>query len=245
MHSTSKTCRITLRVTAMHNQSLESSAKLVANLIEAYLLPTVLNEWHIQLNLPLKADQFVPFKFGNVQSPNILYTLGGAKSPNSFRKAHKKNERRRLIYPKKLSHIGTRLKKLFRINYQFAAFLRRSIKKMNFWYSQFTTESALKRTEIFRSTTSLHSKEKSRKGKNQTLNFFAVVEKNNFQVRKRWRKLLHFITIRVFTYKNSDVFYPIKPIYVCKYPSNQNFIHSERRTETCWQDIAETWLVDI
>ena len=66
-----------------------NSAKYVINLIKFYLLPILINERNMEPTVIKKANQFVPFKFGDVQFLEIMKFLGGATSLDPFLKAYK------------------------------------------------------------------------------------------------------------------------------------------------------------
>ena len=66
-----------------------NSAKYDINLIKSYLLPILINERNMEPTVIIKANQFVFFKFSDVQLPDNMNFLGGATSLNSFLKAHK------------------------------------------------------------------------------------------------------------------------------------------------------------
>ena len=66
-----------------------NSAKYNINLIKSYLLPILVNERDIEPTVMKKANQFVSFKFGDIQSLDIMNFLGGATSLDSFLKAYK------------------------------------------------------------------------------------------------------------------------------------------------------------
>ena len=69
-----------------------NSAKYDINLTEPYLLPILINERNMEPIVIKKANQFVSFKFGEVQLLDILNFLGGATSLDSFLKAYKTAE---------------------------------------------------------------------------------------------------------------------------------------------------------
>ena len=69
-----------------------NSAKYDINLIKSYLLPILVNERDIELTVIKKANQFVSFKFGDIQLLDIMNFLGGATSLDSFLKAYKTKE---------------------------------------------------------------------------------------------------------------------------------------------------------
>ena len=69
-----------------------NSAKYDINLIKSYLLPILINERNMEPIVIKKANQFVSFKFGDVQLPDIMNFLGGATSLHSFLKAYKTAE---------------------------------------------------------------------------------------------------------------------------------------------------------
>ena len=70
------------------------SAEYDINLIKSYLLPFPINERNVEPTVIKKADQFVSFKFGDVQLLYIinLNFLGGATSLDSFLRAYKTSE---------------------------------------------------------------------------------------------------------------------------------------------------------
>ena len=65
------------------------SAKYDLNLIKSYLLPILVNERDIEHTVIKKANQFISFKFGDIQLLDIINFLGGATRPDSFLKAYK------------------------------------------------------------------------------------------------------------------------------------------------------------
>ena len=69
-----------------------NSAKYEINLIKLYLLPILVNEQQIEPTVIKKANQFVSFKFRDVQLLDIMNFLGGATSLDSFLKAYKTEE---------------------------------------------------------------------------------------------------------------------------------------------------------
>ena len=69
-----------------------NSTKNDINLIKSYLLPILVNERQIEPTLIKKTNQFVSFKFGEVQLLDIMNFLGGATSLDSFLKAYKTEE---------------------------------------------------------------------------------------------------------------------------------------------------------
>ena len=69
-----------------------NSAKYDINLIKSYLLPILINERNMEPTVIKKANQFVSFKFGDVQLLYIMNFLGGATSLHSFLKAYKTAE---------------------------------------------------------------------------------------------------------------------------------------------------------
>ena len=69
-----------------------NSAKYDMNLIKSYLLPILINERNMEPIVIKKANQFVSFKFGDVQLLAIMNFLGGATSLDSILKAYKTAE---------------------------------------------------------------------------------------------------------------------------------------------------------
>ena len=74
-----------------------NSAKYDLNLIKSYLLPILINEREIENTVIKKTNQFISFKFGDVQLLDILNFLGGATSLDSFLKAYKTSETKRFF----------------------------------------------------------------------------------------------------------------------------------------------------
>ena len=66
-----------------------NSAKYDTNLIKSYLFIILINETNMEPSVIIKSDQFVSFKFGDVQVLDIMKFLGGATSLDSFLKAYK------------------------------------------------------------------------------------------------------------------------------------------------------------
>ena len=69
-----------------------NSAKIDINLMKSYLLPILVNERDIEPTVIKKANQFVSFKFGDIQLLDIMNFLGGATSLDSFLTAYKTKE---------------------------------------------------------------------------------------------------------------------------------------------------------
>ena len=66
-----------------------NSAKYDVNLIKSYLLLILVNERGIESTVIKKANQFVSFKFGDIQLLDFMNFLGGATSLDSFLEAYK------------------------------------------------------------------------------------------------------------------------------------------------------------
>ena len=69
-----------------------NSAKYDLNLTKSYLLPILFNERDIEPTVIKKANQFISFKFGDIQLVDIKNFLGGATSLDSFLQAYKTSE---------------------------------------------------------------------------------------------------------------------------------------------------------
>ena len=61
-----------------------NSAKYDLKLIKSYLLPVLVNEWNIGPTVIKKVNQFISFRFGDIQLLDIMNFLGGTTSPGSF-----------------------------------------------------------------------------------------------------------------------------------------------------------------
>ena len=69
-----------------------NSAKYDINLIKWYLVPILVKERDIEPTVIKKANQFVSFKFEDIQLLDIMNILGGATSLDSFLKTYKSKE---------------------------------------------------------------------------------------------------------------------------------------------------------
>ena len=69
-----------------------NSAKYGFNLIKSFLLPILFNERDIEPTVIKKANQFISFKFGDIQLLDIMKFLGGATSLDYFLKAYTTSE---------------------------------------------------------------------------------------------------------------------------------------------------------
>ena len=69
-----------------------NSAKYDINLIKSCLLPILINERNMEPTVIKKANQFVSFKFGDIQLLDIMNFLGRATSLDSFPEAYKTAE---------------------------------------------------------------------------------------------------------------------------------------------------------
>ena len=74
-----------------------NSAKYDLNLIKSYLLPILVNERDIEPTVIKEANQFISFKFGDVQLLDIMNFHGGATSLDSFLKSYKTSETKTLF----------------------------------------------------------------------------------------------------------------------------------------------------
>ena len=69
-----------------------NSAKYDLNFEKSYLLPILVNERNIEPTVIKKTNQFICFKFGDVQFFDTMNILGGATSLDSSLKANKTSE---------------------------------------------------------------------------------------------------------------------------------------------------------
>ena len=61
-----------------------NGAKCDPNLIKSYFLPTLVNERDIKPTVNKKANQFISFKFADIQQLDTIKVLGGVISLDSF-----------------------------------------------------------------------------------------------------------------------------------------------------------------
>ena len=74
-----------------------NSAKYDLNVVKYYLLIILVNERNIEPTVIKKANQFISFKFGDIELLDIMSFLGGATSLDSFLKAYKTSETKRFF----------------------------------------------------------------------------------------------------------------------------------------------------
>ena len=85
-----------------------NSARYDLNSIKSYLLPILVNERDLEPTFIRKANQFICFKFGDIQPLDIMNFLGGATNLDSFLNAYKTSETKRFFpyewfdYPDKM-----------------------------------------------------------------------------------------------------------------------------------------------
>ena len=69
-----------------------NSGRYDLNLIKSYLIPYLIFEKEIESTVIKKANDFISFKFGDVQFLDIMKFLGGATALDSFLKTYKASE---------------------------------------------------------------------------------------------------------------------------------------------------------
>ena len=74
-----------------------NSSKYDLNFIKSYSLPISVHERDNEPTVIKQANQFISFKLGDIELLDILNFLGGAKSLDSFLKAHKTSETKRFF----------------------------------------------------------------------------------------------------------------------------------------------------
>ena len=71
-----------------------NSANSDFNLVKSFLLPILVNERDIELTVITKTDQFILFKFGDIQLLDVMKIRGGATNLNPFSKANKTSDKK-------------------------------------------------------------------------------------------------------------------------------------------------------
>ena len=69
-----------------------NSGRYDLNLIKSYLIPYLIRDKEQETSVIKKANDFISFKFGDVQFLDIMKFLGGATTLDSFLKAYKASE---------------------------------------------------------------------------------------------------------------------------------------------------------
>ena len=91
------THRNILSATVTFHQSLDLTAQNDIILIKSFLPAILVNERGIEPMVIKKDNQFVSFKFGDIQLFDIMNFLGGAASLDSFLRAYKTKETKSFI----------------------------------------------------------------------------------------------------------------------------------------------------
>ena len=81
-----------------------NSAKYDLKLIKSFMLTILVNERNIEVTVNKKANQFISFKFGDIQLLDIMIFLGGATSLDSFFNSYKISETKRFFPYKWFDH---------------------------------------------------------------------------------------------------------------------------------------------
>ena len=117
-----------------------NSTKKDLNLIKSYLLPILVNERSFERTVIKKANQFISFKFGDIQLLGIMKFLGGAKSLDSFLKANKTSDTKRIFpyewfdHPDKLQNPELPLMMLSTVNFAAATLSKPNTQTMlTYW----------------------------------------------------------------------------------------------------------------
>ena len=74
-----------------------NSGRYDLNLTESYLIPYLIRDKEQETSVIKKANDFISFKFGDVQFLDIMMFLGGATTLDSFLKAYKASETKRFF----------------------------------------------------------------------------------------------------------------------------------------------------
>ena len=113
-----------------------NSAKYDLNLMKSYLLPILLNERDIEPTVIKKANQFISFKFGDIQLLDIMNFLGGTRSLHSFLKAYKAAKTKRFLpyerfdHPDKMPHTERPPYDAFSVNFVAVTLLKPNTRTM-------------------------------------------------------------------------------------------------------------------
>ena len=170
-----------------------NSGKYDLNLIKAYLIPYLLNDRDIQPTVIKKANQFISFKFGDIQFLDILKILAGATSLDFFLKAYQSEETKG-YFPYEWFDSFTKLDCNHLPPYEFFFSKLKNLNPLEKDFSQFkkTMESGKKEFDFLRE---LGLKEKPLSGK-----------ENNALLEKVWM-MEKMTTFRDFLrwYNNKDV----------------------------------------
>ena len=113
-----------------------NSAKYDLNLIKSYLLPILVNERDIEPTVIKKTNEFISFKFGDIQQLDIMKFLGGPTKLDSFLKAYRTSRTTELFPyewfdpPDKIQKNDIPHMTLFTVNFLAVKFLKPNTRTM-------------------------------------------------------------------------------------------------------------------
>ena len=123
-----------------------NSERYDLNLIKSYLLPILVNEREIEPTVIKKANQFISFKFGDIQLLCIMNFPGGATSLDSFLKAYRNSETKgffpyeRFDTPDKMQNTELPHMTPFTVNFVEVTLLKLKTRNNNLLENELTTE---------------------------------------------------------------------------------------------------------
>ena len=236
-----------------------NSAKYDINLIKSYLLPILINERNMEPIVIWKANEFVSFKFGDVQLLDIINFLGGATSLDSFLKAYKISETRG-FFPYEWFDCPQNVNNSEILHYDAFFSKLRNVSPLEKDYSDYQTlfNSGLKIEEAL-SKMKLSQPPPSGEENYQYLldnwnhenmctfkDFYAGTTTKRLSRHSRLCKnCLLFITRKELTCLSSGVHLRIWRIFVSINLPAPNSIHLLKPIKTCCKGFEKIWLVDL
>ena len=232
-----------------------NSAKYDINLIKSYLLPILVNERDIEPTVIKKANQFVSFKFGDIQLLDIMNFLGGATSLDSFLKAYKTKETKGFFRyawfdcPEKINNKELPPYDSFFSSLRNSNPLEKDYDFQNLVNSGLTTEQAvikLRMDRILPTGAGNHSYLQS-VWENINMQFFSDFFKwyNNKDVvptLEAMQKMIEFYHNKGIDMLKLGCALPNLPIFVCINRQIQNFILLQSRIKICSRRYEKIWL---
>ena len=235
-----------------------NSAKYDLKFIKSYLLPIPANERHIEPTVIKQANQFISFKFGDIQQLDILNFPGGATSLDSFLQAYETSRTKRFFRYEWFDHPDKlQIKELPRYDAFYTSL--RSCNHLEAEYTDYvilsknglTTEQAVVKLKTIKTTRywdweiSIHATDMEAGTKELFQRLFRWYNKKDVvpTLEAMQKKRLVFTTTKISICWSLVVHYQTWLTFAYTNIPMQNSVPSQREIKTYWKKIEKRSLV--
>ena len=228
-----------------------NSAKYDLKLMKYNLLPILVNERNIKLNVIKKVDQFISFKLGDIQLLDIMNFVWGATSLDSFWKAYQTSETKdssstnELVTPTQCRIDNFPRLMLSTVNFAAATLSKPNTQTMLiYWKVDWQHNKLLSNWNLLELRFIITCNRYGSKNKwAHSGNFCGgITTKMLCQLWWQCKKWLLFTTTKISIYWSLVVHYQTWLTFAYTNPPMQNFIPSQREIETYWKKNEKTLL---